>query len=168
MKNKYIITFAGPKGCSKTPIANYLSIYLNLPILNNDAIRSEVTGDLLVFNENEYQKRRDLRLEYLIKSKRSFIYDVSMDRVWEKKVQEAKKTRYDFFVISIDISSELLKKIYKAKNNHKDLDEIEKFINDHQKFLEKHSDIVNVHITDENFKNRLEICRIELEKWLGQ
>ena len=39
---KICITFAGCVGSSKTPISNYLSTKLNLPIFNNDAIRSEI------------------------------------------------------------------------------------------------------------------------------
>ena len=43
MKNnkKFCITFAGAVGGSKTPIANFLSTKLNLPVFNNDAIRSQ-------------------------------------------------------------------------------------------------------------------------------
>lgn len=64
MKNKKIcITFAGAVGSSKTPISNYLSTKLNLPIFNNDAIRSEVIEDLGIFDSEEHLKRRNARLE---------------------------------------------------------------------------------------------------------
>jgi cytidylate kinase len=54
MNNKKIcITFAGAVGSSKTPISNYLSSRLNLPIFNNDTIRSEVIEDLGVFDNKE-------------------------------------------------------------------------------------------------------------------
>ncbi len=43
---KKVILFAGAVGSGKTPISNYLSYKLNLPIYNNDAIRSEVIEDL--------------------------------------------------------------------------------------------------------------------------
>jgi len=41
----FCITFAGPVGCSKTPLAHYLSINLGWPILSNDAFRSEIRED---------------------------------------------------------------------------------------------------------------------------
>jgi len=41
-KEKFVILFAGAVGSSKSPIANYLSPKLNIPIFNNDAIRFEV------------------------------------------------------------------------------------------------------------------------------
>jgi adenylylsulfate kinase-like enzyme len=67
MKKKVCIIFAGAVGSSKTPISNYLSIKLNLPIFNNDAIRSEVIEDLGFFDSNEHIKRRNSRLEEIIK-----------------------------------------------------------------------------------------------------
>lgn len=49
------ILFAGPIGSGKSPIANYLSYKLNLPIFNNDTIRTEVREDLLKMDVEEYQ-----------------------------------------------------------------------------------------------------------------
>lgn len=62
------ITFAGAIGSSKSPIANYLSISLGLPIFNNDSIRSEVTEDLGILDSKEYLKRRNKRFQELLKS----------------------------------------------------------------------------------------------------
>jgi len=44
-ENKFCLTFAGAAGSSKTPISNYLSTKLLLPVFNNDAIRTEVIED---------------------------------------------------------------------------------------------------------------------------
>jgi adenylylsulfate kinase-like enzyme len=65
--NKFCLTFAGVVGSSKTPITNYLSGQLNLPVLNNDAIRTEVLEDLGEFNFDEYIKRRNERAESILK-----------------------------------------------------------------------------------------------------
>jgi hypothetical protein len=81
--NKICITFAWPVGCSKTPISNYLSTKLNLPVFNNDAIRSEVIEDLWFFNNKEHIKRRDLRLNEIMELGVSFICDLSIDRKWD-------------------------------------------------------------------------------------
>lgn len=74
------IAFAGVVGSSKTPIANYLSCKLNLPVFNNDAIRSGVIEDLGMLDTKVYEKRRDERLKEIIKNKISFICDASIDR----------------------------------------------------------------------------------------
>jgi len=164
----FCVTFAGPVGSSKTPIANYLSFNFNLPVFNNDSIRSEVSEDLLDFNQDEYLKRRDERLNKIIGNKKSIIYDASIDRGWDEKLEIIKNLNFQTFIISIDISREFLLKLYKAKSYKTDPKWIGKLMAEHKAFLEKHNDIVNVHITDENFKDRLEICRKELEKWLIQ
>lgn len=84
---KYIVTFAGSPGSSKTPIATYLSGKFGLPIFNNDSIRTEVTEDLLKFNEEEFRQRSLKRLNDLFNQGDSFILDASIDREW-KNYQE--------------------------------------------------------------------------------
>ncbi len=80
---KYIVTFAGPPGSSKTPITNYLSGKFGLPIFNNDSIRTEVTEDLLKFSEEEFRQRSLKRLNDLFNQGDSFILDASIDREWK-------------------------------------------------------------------------------------
>lgn len=43
---KFCVTFAGAVGSSKTPVTHYLSCAFCLPILSNDAIRTEVKAFL--------------------------------------------------------------------------------------------------------------------------
>lgn len=71
-------------GSSKSPIANYLSYNLNLPVLNNDCIRVEVTEDLSFLDQEEYERRKTERVNALINSEINFIYDASIDRIWPK------------------------------------------------------------------------------------
>lgn len=84
MKNKFLITFSGPIGSSRTSIAYYLSWKLNIPIFNNDSIRTEVIEDTGLLNIQEYEKRRDERLKEIVEKNISFIYDASVDREWGK------------------------------------------------------------------------------------
>ncbi|NVP18171.1 hypothetical protein HUU51_05640 [Candidatus Gracilibacteria bacterium] len=169
MNNKKIcITFAGAVGSSKTPISNYLSSKLNLPIFNNDAIRSEVIEDLGVFDNEEHLKRRNSRLEEIINKGNSFICDVSVDREWEKFKEKLISSNYSFFIISLDLSKKLLIKLYQAKNYLESLERIDELIQDHDNFLNKYSEDVNLHITDKDFVNRIEISYSEVRKYLEQ
>ncbi len=60
MKQPICITFAAPVGSSKTPISNYLSGKLNLPIYNNEAARSEIIEDKGFLDEKNFTKRLEV------------------------------------------------------------------------------------------------------------
>ena len=136
-KEKYVITFAGAVGSSKTPIAYYLSWKLNLPIFNNDSIRTEVVEEEGDFSEMEYLKRRDDRIHQIVNSGMSFIYDASVDRIWkDKKIFWRKELGYNVFIISLDLSKELLVKLYNAKKYNETLLRIDELIEDHHIFLD--------------------------------
>ena len=169
MNNKKIcITFAGAVGSSKTPISNYLSTKLNLPIFNNDAIRSEVIEDLGIFDNEEYLKRRNARLEEIIINGNSFIYDVSVDREWVKFKKKLISSNYSFSIISLDLSKRLLTKLYQAKNYLESLDRIDELIQDHNNFLDKYSKDINLHITDRGFIDRIQISYDKIKEYLEQ
>jgi hypothetical protein len=168
MKNKFLITFAGAVGSSKTPIAHYLSWKLNFPIFSNDAIRTEVTEDFGLLNDAEYIKRRDNRLEEIIKSGLSFIYDASVDREWVNLKQELEVYGYQTFIISLDLSKELLTSLYKIKGYHETLVKIENFIADHENFLKQYSDVVGLHLLDNEFEDRLDISYQKVKNWISQ
>jgi len=163
---KICITFAGAVGSSKTPIANYLSTKLSLPVFNNDAIRSEIIEDLGVFNDNEHAKRRNARLGEIIKNGHFFICDASIDREWTDFKEQLISHGYDFFIISIDLSKNLLTKFYKAKKYLESLERIDELIQDHDNFLSQYSYDINIHITDKNFINRMQIAYDEVSKYL--
>ena len=82
--SKFVVTFAGPVGSSKTPIAHHLSYTFNLPIFNNDTIRTEVAEDLLQFDNEEFRKRARKRIKNIVDRDLPFIYDASVDRTWEE------------------------------------------------------------------------------------
>lgn len=164
---KTCITFAGAVGSSKTPISNYLSTKLNLPIFNNDAIRSEVIEDLGILDTQEHLKRRNKRLEDIIKNGNSFICDASMDREWKKFKEMLISANYNFYIISLDLSKELLTKLYQTKSYFDSLKLIDQLIQDHENFLKEFSKDINIHITDKDFKNRLEISYEAVNNYLN-
>jgi hypothetical protein len=166
MSDKFFITFAGAVGSSKTPIAYYLSWKLNLPILNNDAIRTEVSEDLGFFSEEEYKKRRNERILEVLKNNSSIIYDASIDREWKNWEDKIINAGYKIFIISLDLSREFLTELYKKKNYHESLNRIDKLFFDHEEFLKNFNEIINLHITEKEFNDRLEISYLAIKDWL--
>lgn len=166
-RKKFVVVFAGPVGSSKTPIAFHLSYTFNLPIFNTDAIRSEVSEDLLEYDVKEYEKRRDKRLKEVIAKSNSFILDGSIDREWQKYKKWINRGHYEIFVISIDLGREFISNLFKAKLYQATMN-IDKWMNDHKTFLEAYGEIVDLHITEANFKDRLSISSEKLNKWINK
>jgi len=164
MSKKICITFAGVVGSSKTPISNYLSTKLNLPVFNNDALRTEVLEDLGKFDSQEHLKRRNKRLKETVKSGISFICDVSIDREWPTLRDLLKQNNYRWFIISLDLSKSFLVELYKIKGYGESLVELDKFLLDHNIFLKNYSDEISLHITDIDFNNRCETSYRKLKK----
>lgn len=163
---KFIVAFAGPAGSSKTPIANYLSGQFGLPVFNTDAIRAEMTEDFLSYDRDQYKTFKNKRFRKIVDKGNSFILDASIDREWEtyKKIIDGE---YAVFIISIDISEKFLRDLYKAKI-YQATQDIDKWMEDHRKFLEKYGKLVNLSINDNNFKNRLALSAEALEKWIKE
>jgi len=148
------IAFAGAAGSSKTPIAYHLSWNLGLPVFNNDAIRSEVREDLLKYDDDIYVSRRNMRLKQLISEEKSFIYDASVDRYWADLQSMLNEHNYRYTIISMDLSKELLQKLYKAKD-YTAIDRLDTWIEQHDKFVQSHEDRIGLHIADIEFSERL-------------
>jgi len=159
--------FAGVPGSSKSPIAHHIGWNLGLPIFNNDTLRTEVKEDLLEFNQEEYEKRRDDRIETLMNRGKPFIYDASVDRAWEFHSKRVEETGYEVFIISMDLSEDLLSKIYEAKD-YKEFSKLEFRQPEHDAFLKEHGHLVNLHINDDNFADRLEISLSAARNWINQ
>lgn len=166
IKEKICITFAGAVGSSKTPIAYYLSWKFNLPIINNDSIRTEVTEDLLTFSQEEYKKRRDERLKEILSAGKPFIYDASVDRKWSEFKKQLEEAGYHWFIINLDLSKGFLTKLYQTKGYTESLKRIDQLLTEHQVFLTNHNSEINVHITDQTFSNRLGISAKALAAWI--
>src|SRR4051812_4770787 len=107
-KQKFCVSFSGPRGSSKSPIAHYLSQKCNLIIFNNDTFRTEVIEDMGYLDQNEYTKRRNGRTEQFLKTGQSFICDASVDRTWNEFSQILTDYGYQWFIISLDLSKKFL------------------------------------------------------------
>lgn len=168
MNKPVCITFAAPVGASKSPISNYLSWNLGLPVFSKDPIRSEFHEDLLAVDieDENFQKTWSERLEACFAKKRSFIFDVSVDRTWAKIKEQIEKDGYEKFVISITLTKDLLVKMYEAKGYLESLKRVDQLIDDHNKFLAQFEGDVNLTITDENFKDRLNIASNAVDEFL--
>ncbi|NCA93922.1 MAG: hypothetical protein GX765_01310 [Candidatus Moranbacteria bacterium] len=164
--HKICITFAGAIGSSKTPITNFLSTKLNLPVFNNDAIRSEVTEDLGEFDPDEHLKRRNERLMNILEDGTSFICDLSVDREWKDFKKQLSQKGYHVFIISLDLSKDFLVRLYKSKGYFESLKRIDETINDHNIFLDNHKDDILLHILDKNFERRCQISYEEINRWI--
>jgi len=156
-KKPICITFAGVVGCSKTPIANYLSCKLGLPVFSNDAIRSGVIEDLGFFDEKVHKTRRDNLIGEVLFSKISFICDASQDREWSDFKKIISEYGFDWFIISVDLSKKKLAELYKSKNYTDSLLRLDGLIAEHNKFIEEHPEDVGISINDSNFEKRLEL-----------
>lgn len=166
-RERFVITFAGAVGSSKTPIAYYLSWKLNLPIFNNDSIRTEVIEERGSLVESEYLKRRDDRICQISESSLSFIYDASVDRVWkDKKALWQEELGYKVFIISLDLSKSFLENLYSAKKYNETLLRIDELIEDHDVFIDQNDCDVGLHISDRDFNDRLEMSYQSVLIWL--
>ena len=163
---KFFISYAGAIWCGKSPITNYISTKLWLPVFDTDAIRSEVVEDLMKFDEIEINKRIKERLNSVIEDWKSFIYDASIDRTrWILK-EILIKNNYNFFIISIDLDKDTLLSFYKAKSYSESIKMIDKVYEDHQKFLKDFWEDIDMHIDIKTYKNRLKNVYRAVNKWI--
>jgi hypothetical protein len=152
------ITFAGPLGCSKSPVAQFLACELGWPLFANDVVRNEVREDQLQpeLDQQEYADRVVTRIKDLASRNQSLIYDASNDRHWDKLLQNFEPDQYRFAVISFDLSEGFYRELLQAKNYALSETQTTQYIADHNAFLER-TDIPIIHrITDENFAKRLD------------
>ncbi len=167
MKKKFVITFSGVPGSSKTPIAYYLSWNLGLPIFNNDTLRTESIEDTGSFNPENYTKLRDARLDQLLALNTSFIYDASIDRQWASGKVWLDEHNYEHFVINMELDRDFVETLYKAKG-YTQTDKLEGWFEDHAKFLRNYPDVPNIHITSEAFPERLNISLKNTKEWINE
>lgn len=158
-KKPVCILFAAPVGTSKTPIANYLSWNLGLPVFSTDSIRTEVHEDTLSENldQDMFLKRKEDRLEKIISFKKSFIFDASIDRNWKELKEKLEKAGYRWLIISIDLDRNLISKLYDSKNYTETKDRLDQLMSDHQIFLDDFEKDVSLKINNQNFHERLDL-----------
>lgn len=162
---KYAILFAGVPGSSKSPIANHLSWNLNVPVFSNDVLRSESKEDNGSFDVKKYEQLRDERLDQLAERNVSFIYDASVDRQAAQVAKWLADNEYESFVISLDLDRPFIEKLYAAKD-YTQLDLLDDWFEQHEAFLKEYSDVPDVHITADDFPQRLEISLKSAKAWI--
>ena len=164
----FCISFAGPAGCSKTPVAQHLSCNLQLPVLNNDVIRTEMREDedRYDYDEQAFRTRARQRLQALATRKVSFIYDASHDRFWAKFQKEFPVSDYNFGIISFDLSREFYEKLLIAKKYDHTLTRAEVYMEQHAAFIKDYPEMIICTITDETFHDRLAISLEAVRKFI--
>ena len=166
-KSPICIVFAGAVGSSKTPIANYLSGAFALPTFNTDAIRTEVTEDLMrPYDDAVFRERRDRRLRALIERRIDFILDASIDRTWRELRPALERAGYRWFCMSMDLGKPFLTRLYEAKGYTDSLRELDRIHADHERFLVEFGADVSLHLTEADFPERLEKARVAVDAWI--
>jgi predicted kinase len=163
--HKFVIMFSGVPGSSKSQIAHHLSWNLGLPIFSNDILRTEVTANLGHFENDAYLKLRDKRLDQLMASGKSFIYDASVDRQWAQAKKWLNDNGYEHFVISFNLDRAFVERLYKAKSSTS-VDMLDQWFEEHDAFLKEYPDVTNVAIDADNFQQRLETSLREVSQWV--
>ena len=162
---KFAILFAGVPGSGKSPIANYLSWNLGLPVFNNDVLRAEYKEDNGTFSVAGYEELRDDRLDALALTGTNFIYDASVDRSAARFAEWLDKNGYLSFVISLDLDKEFIEKLYVAKE-YTQLDLLEEWYEQHDAFLNEYPEVPDVRINAKNFADRLTISLQSARAWV--
>jgi predicted kinase len=167
VKRPVCITFAGPAGCGKSPVAHYLSWHLGIGIFANDEIRRAVREDTLLteVDSEAYFTERDRQLAQLMKLGRDVVLDVSVDRRWEHVKSLVLNGGYRIFVISFDLTHEFLDRLCEAKGYNKD--DNGRWQADHKSFLEQWGSDVDFVIDSQNYKQRNELALKVVQDWIA-
>jgi cytidylate kinase len=169
MKHPACVSFVGPAGSGKTPVASFLSWNLGIGLFNADSIRSSVRENYLIesIDPPEYITERDNQIKSLLRAKKNVILDASLDRTWVKTKEDFAANSYTIFLISFDISDELLRRIFKAKGYTAD-NLIPKWQKEHNEFLDQFGSAINLSIHDENYSARNELALSRVSSWLSR
>lgn len=162
----FCITFSGCVWSWKSPIASYISINLSLPILNADSIRSEVSEDFFKFDVEEFNKRFDRRLNEILESWKSFIYDASMDRYWPVIKKKLESHWYRVFIICLSLSKDFLQKLHDATSYEISDKWLDKLVEQNKKFIENYEKDINLIIDDNSYINRIPVAYESVLKWI--
>lgn len=183
MTKPFAVVFAGVPGSSKTIIASFLSGSFGLPIFSNDTLRHEVKEDMLVNNLvlkddllqrginapvalAEYERRLKERHSELLSTGRSIIFDGSVDRTWRGRRQRLEDHGYLHYMISVELSKAFLENLYSATGRASSIAQLDRYFAQHRLFLEEYDDDVSLQITDENFRDRLNVAANGLREFL--
>lgn len=166
MSTNYCITFAGPIGCSKSPVAHYISMAFGWPLFSNDAVRHEVMEDTLnpILDIKLLDERINEYAKLITQGPQSFVYDASQDRHWDRLVSLFGKT-HQIGVISYDLTRDFYEKILQAKQYDSTLLRAEKLLASHDAFVREYKEVIICSITDAMFPDRLTIAEEAVRKF---
>jgi predicted kinase len=163
--HKFVIMFSGVPGTSKSQIAHHLSWNLGLPIFSNDILRTEIYAEMGHFDNDAYIKLRDIRLDQLMASGKSFIYDASVDRQWPQAKKWIYDNGYECFVISLNFSKNFIEGLYKAKEDtHVEM--VDQWFQEHTTFLKEYPKATSISIGNDDFAQRLDISLRKVSAWI--
>jgi|GEM_PF-369619 len=184
MTKPYAVVFAGIPGSSKTIIAHYLSTKFSLPIFSNDVLRYEVKEDMLaselVLPEDlikkginvpevlaEFEKRLTARMNEILSTRKPLIIDGSVDRRWPARKEQLLKNGYDWFLISLELSKPFLENLFKSTGREFFIPQLDGYLSQHESFINKYGDEVNLFIRDQDFSNRLKLAASGLQNYVA-
>jgi hypothetical protein len=163
------LLFAGTPSSTKTQIATYLSWQFGVGIFSTNVIRREIhVKDMSTeLDIPALDALRDERLKVLTQSRRDFIYDASVDRRWGELKQHLEDAGYEWKLISLDLSKELITRLDTIGDRHMaDPKRLGMYFQQHQDFLAQFGADVSLSITDENFSDRLARAYDLCKGWL--
>ena len=172
MKRPFIVTFAGAPGSSKSIVAQHLSMRFDLPVLSRDTIRSEVKEDLLTESINdpmalaEFERRYADRFNAALSAGKPFILDGSVDRSWGETKPKLEAAGYEWFIIDMELSRQFFTQLFGATRRPKSIEQLDAYLPQHDAFMERYGDEVNLRIDDDGFGRRLELAATALEEFL--
>ncbi len=156
---KVCVCFAGVPGCDKSPLAVRLSWEFGLPVFSNDMIRREIRiENQCKLDIDQYNNRKDGYLNKLLAKGRSIVYDASVDRTWQEFKKRLTQEGYDTFLISFDLSAEFVTRLGSSANSLIESESMQVYFTQHDVFLDNLRTDADVHITDESFADRFDIC----------
>jgi hypothetical protein len=161
MPKPFAVVFSGVPGSSKTIISNYLSVKFLLPVFNNDQLRFEVKEDMRADNINrsdvlaEYERRYKDRFEELLATGHPMLLDGSIDRRWPQTRRQLQQFGYRWYLIEMALSEAFLRKFFIDTGRPKFLDQLPRYIEDHEKFIKEYGGEIDLRIGDDDFSRRL-------------
>lgn len=99
--------------------------------------------------------RASQRIQDLITRKQSFIHDASNDRLWDTFCGNFEPGQYRLGIISFDLSPAFYRKLIAAKQYPLTEADIDRYLADHQTFMNRTDTPIIWRITDDTFSTRL-------------
>ena len=115
-----------------------------------------------------YNARVTERIQKLAKRPSNLIYDASHDRHWRRYLTNFEMDiPYAFGVISFDLSRTFYERLLQATEYAAPMPRIDSLLADHATFVSEHADVIICRITDENYRDRLQVAETAVRSLIG-